>query len=106
MAKHAPSRRNLELGQQVEQPVDDLGALPFDRPPERVRAVVPERPPDQLEVEAEREDAAVQAPTGPPSPRACWRDRASRGDRQAIGRRAPSGAGTPEASGARAARPS
>ena len=63
VAEDAPRRRDLELGQQREQAVDHDGALPLARLAEGVWASV-ERSPDELEVEAEREDPAIERALG------------------------------------------
>src|SRR3954447_23994734 len=60
MTQHAPRGRHLELGQQGEEPIDDLGPLAQAGIAKLPGPVVAERPPDQLEVQAEREDAALQ----------------------------------------------
>src|SRR6059058_984858 len=59
MPERAPGRGNLELLQQRQQPVHYDRPLAFTRFAERFDIAV-ERPPDELEVEAEGEDAAVQ----------------------------------------------
>src|SRR5258705_5245287 len=63
VAEGAPRRFDLELRQQGEQTVDHFGALKLASFAEPFQPQV-ERSPDELEIEAEREDPAIEAARG------------------------------------------
>jgi hypothetical protein len=69
--QHAPGRLDLVLLQQTEQPPEYLLALALACATEQFGAMLVKAPPDQLEVEAEREDASVRPHVVPRIPIGC-----------------------------------
>src|SRR6266852_2008320 len=86
MADHAPGRADVELHEQVQQPVDDDLPLQLTGPPEGLRPEQIEGAPDQLEIEAQREHALLEPhrlsarPCGPHEPGTCSTARGSQPD--------------------------
>ena len=60
MAKNAPRSRNIELREKLKQPFYDFLALNLACSAESFSAEQVARPPDQLEIDADGEDAVFQ----------------------------------------------
>jgi len=60
MAKHSPSSRYIELDEKLKQSVYDFRAFEFAGGAKPLRAEQIERSPDQFEVYADGEDAAIK----------------------------------------------
>ena len=57
--KHAPRRWDFELDEEFEQPVDDFVAFDLAGAAKSIRTKQVQRPPDQLKVDADGEDASL-----------------------------------------------
>jgi hypothetical protein len=59
VAKHAPRRWDLELDEEIEQPVDDFVAFDLAGTAKSIRTKQVQRSPDQLKIDADGEDASL-----------------------------------------------